>query len=233
MIEICWLGQGGFMINSGNSRILIDPYLSDCVFKKQQFARLHPFPAKIEDLKFDLLLITHDHMDHFDPEGVPELLAAYPECRCAGPQRSYEHFKALNVANDRLTLCKIGKNFTDGAFKITPIPAVHSDPTACGYLIEAEEKKIVLTGDSLYEEGLFVPEINNADLLLICINGKLGNMTDAEALEYVKKTAPACVLPMHYGLFAENTIDPQPFIDKCHAMGMKSFAMPLGEWFSF
>ena len=62
MVEICWLGQGGFLITAGNSRVVIDPYLSDYVFKKQQLARLHSFPLALDELKPDLLLISHDHI---------------------------------------------------------------------------------------------------------------------------------------------------------------------------
>ncbi len=231
-IKICWLGQGGFILENDNYRIVLDPYISDCVFKIQQLARMHKFPFAVEELKTDLLLITHDHMDHFDPEGVPEILAEYPECCCAGPQNSYEHFQKLNVPEQKLTLSKAGESFSAGPFKITAIPAFHSDKTACGYMLECAGKKIVVTGDTLFNEALFVPEINNADLLLICINGKFGNMTDSEALEYVKRTSPRCALPMHYGLFAENTIDPADFIADCKKSDVASWAMTPGVFFS-
>ena len=50
---------------------LIAPYISDCIQKLEGFRRLHPFPLPLADLKVDLLLTTHDHLDHFDPEGIP------------------------------------------------------------------------------------------------------------------------------------------------------------------
>lgn len=232
MVEICWLGQGGFLIATEKYRILLDPYMSDCVFKKQNLARLHPFPVKLEDLSPDLLLITHDHMDHFDPEAVPEILAAYPACRCAATTRAADHFRALGVKEENLTECRVGESFEASPFRITAVPAFHSDPAACGFLIEVESKRIVITGDTVFDEGLFVPELENADLLLICINGKLGNMNDAEALEYVRRTRPATALPMHIGLFAENTADPENFIRNCKAEGLNSFAMTPGKWFN-
>ena len=34
--------------------------------------------------------------------------------------------------------------------------------------IRVERKRIVITGDTVFDEGLFVPELENADLLLIC-----------------------------------------------------------------
>jgi L-ascorbate metabolism protein UlaG (beta-lactamase superfamily) len=56
-------------------------------------------------------------------------------------------------------------------------------------------------------------------------------MSLEEALEVVKAVKPKTALPMHYGLFAENTADPEPFIDECIKAGIKSFAMTLGEEF--
>ena len=231
-INICWLGQGGFLLESDGTRIVLDPYISNCVFKAEGLARLHPFPLDIAGLHPDLLLITHDHLDHFDPEGIPEILSVYPDCHGAGTQNSYNHFLALGTAEKNLTLCRIGECFTAGSFKITAIPAFHSDKAACGYLLESRGKKIVVTGDTRFDENLFVPEINHADLLLICINGKCNNMNDSEAVEYVRKTMPHCAVPMHFGLFAENTADPENFIAACQNNGVKSFAAVPGEFFS-
>jgi len=36
---------------------------------------------------------------------------------------------------------------------------------------------------------------------------------------------------MHYGLFAANTEDPQPFIQQYHAAGMASWKMTVGKEF--
>lgn len=231
-IKICWLGQGGFLLESGGTRIVLDPYISNCVFNAEGLARLHDFPLAVTELDPDLLLITHDHLDHFDPEGIPEILKVYPECRCAGTLNSYNHFLALGTAEEKLTLCRIGESFNSGNFKITAVPAFHSDKAACGYLLESNGRKIVITGDTRYDGNLFVPEINHADLLLICINGKCNNMNDSEAAEYVRKTVPVTAIPMHIGLFAENTADPANFIAACRKSGVNSFAVAPGEFFS-
>lgn len=232
MVEICWLGQGGFLIATPESRVVVDPYLSDCVFKKQQLARLHPFPVALDELKPDILLISHDHMDHLDPEGVPQIFEMYPSCRYLATARAYRHLTELGIPENLSTLFSPGDKFRYNDFIISRIPAFHSDPEACGFLIEAENKRIIITGDTVFDDALFVPELNNADLLLICINGKLGNMNDVEALEYVKRTRPAAALPMHIGLFAENSTDPADFIAGCTKLGIKSAAMIPGKPFT-
>src|SRR5437016_13982730 len=50
-----WLGHSGFRIRAGRSFVYIDPY------------RVADAP------KADLILITHDHYDHFSPQDVERL----------------------------------------------------------------------------------------------------------------------------------------------------------------
>ena len=204
-MKITWLGQGGFLLESGKYRLAVDPYLSDCVFKKEGLARLHPFPLAISDLKPDLVLVTHDHMDHLDPEGIPLIRAAYPDCRYAGPQRSYEHFLRLGIPEASVTLVPMDATLSFGPFRVTSVFAAHSDPTGCGYLLEAEGKRIYLSGDTNYDGRLLNGRTKGMDLMLICINGKLNNMNCADALKCVRSQKPKRALPMHIGLFAELT----------------------------
>ena len=231
-VRIVWLGQGGFLLETEKCRLLIDPYISDCIRKAEGFARLHPFPVALSELKPDLLLVTHDHMDHLDPEGVPRIREIYPACRFAGPERSFAHFLRLGIPENMVSLITVGEEYRFGPFSVTPFPALHSDPSSCGYLIAAAGKKIVLTGDTRYDSRPPLPMLRHADLLLICINGKLNNMNADEALRYTRELSPAAALPMHFGLFAENTADPTPFITGCRAMDIRSFEPSPGIPFS-
>lgn len=55
-MRIKWYGTASLLIESGNSRILIDPYL------KEYNKKLPPVPV---DGNFDAIFITHPHFDHF------------------------------------------------------------------------------------------------------------------------------------------------------------------------
>ena len=75
------LGQTGYYFELGDLNILIDPYLSDYVQKKEgdELKRLIPVPVKPEEFnKVDWLLITHDHIDHCDPETIVPLINKFP-----------------------------------------------------------------------------------------------------------------------------------------------------------
>ena len=68
---LTWLGQAGFRLRLDGLEILIDPFTSD------HEARLVPTPDLAEIATgIDWLLITHDHLDHFD-DGFVSVLASY------------------------------------------------------------------------------------------------------------------------------------------------------------
>ncbi len=227
-MQMVWLGQGGFEFISGDYRLVVDPFISDCV---PRFRRTIPFPVPLEKLAPDQVLITHDHLDHLDPEGIPQLAAAYPKCRFAGTQNSFDHLLALGIPADRVELVKLEATapYHFGPFAVTPVFAQHSEPTAVGYVLNCEGFKIYLTGDTLFSRKLFSSATKNADLLLICINGQLGNMDCCQALISVGELRPKVALPMHIGLFAENTANPEPFVFGCGLQGVKSFALTPGQ----
>jgi L-ascorbate metabolism protein UlaG (beta-lactamase superfamily) len=229
-IKINWLTQGSFLFEYKGCRILVDPYMSDYLEVKG-LVRMQEYPLKLEDLKPDLVICTHDHLDHLDPETIVKIAAQYPGCKFAGPQSCYAHFVKLEVPEEHCILLERNKPLSMESFDILPVYASHSDPDAVGLVFNCGGKKIYLTGDSLFEERLIQDEVREVDLLLVCINGRLGNMPLEDALKLAEKLRPACALPMHYGLFAENTADPVPFVDGCGKLGIKSFEMQTGQEF--
>lgn len=230
-MKIQWLGQGGFLFESDSFRLVVDPYMSNCLEKIQSLPRMHPFPVALKELKPDALLATHDHLDHLDPDTVMMIRMTYPACVYGGPRHSYDHFLKLEIPPEMTTLLTPAESVSFGPFRITPVFAAHSDPTGCGFLIEAEGKKVYLSGDTCYDERLLSDTVKNVDLMLVCINGKLNNMNAEEALRCVKELKPKAALPMHIGLFAVNTADPSVFVDGCRKMGVNSFAMTPGKEF--
>ena len=66
-----FLGQSGFYLKSGGVSVVIDPYLSDCVGENSPlFTRIYPAPVSPYDLKADIYIVTHDHLDHLDPATI-------------------------------------------------------------------------------------------------------------------------------------------------------------------
>lgn len=231
-MKITWLGQGGYIVEHAGQRLVIDPYLSDSVTRLQGLHRLAPPAVTIGNLRPDIVFITHDHLDHFDPETLQPLMELYPACLLLGPQSVISHGLKLGLAEQRLVPVHIGEATRLSGFVLTPTPAKHSDACAVGLLLEADGKLVYFSGDTLYYPGLGdqVCALTGRQLnaAFVCMNGRLNNMNAKEAAELVAQLKPGVAVPMHYGMFAENTADPHDFVDACNARGLSALVLEIG-----
>ena len=74
-MKITWLGQAGLLFEDKNIKVMVDPYLSNSVVKvnPKNYRRV-PVDESFFDVKPDVMLVTHDHLDHLDPETLPRFL---------------------------------------------------------------------------------------------------------------------------------------------------------------
>ena len=72
-LSIRWIGQGGYLLRDGDVEICIDPYLSNVVDRVAKRGRMVSAPFSPEELKSDVTVCTHDHLDHLDPETVSRM----------------------------------------------------------------------------------------------------------------------------------------------------------------
>lgn len=230
-LKITWLGQGGFLFDDGKVRLVTDPYLTDSL-EPLGFERMVPPPVSPSGLAADIICCTHDHGDHFDPESIIPMMALSPGCTLLGPESVISHALTLGLKEGRMSL-KAGMAIEIKGIKITAVPAFHSDPFSVGYTLEWGGIKIYFSGDSLYDASL-APSVREAldsypDIVMVCINGKFNNMSTDDAVKLTSQLYPKVAIPMHYGLFANNTTDPVPFIEKIESMGTKGVLMEMGQ----
>lgn len=231
-MTITWLGQSGYLLGIGDQRLLIDPFFSEVVERKQGVRRLVPPPCTIASLAPDLLFITHDHLDHYDPETVVEIMTVHPGCRLIGPSSVMAHAARDGIPATRLLSIVPGGTIACGSVSLTATPAQHSDPVAVGLLLKAFADCVWFSGDTLYFPELAARARLSAgrspDLAFICINGRLGNMNVQEAARVIAELRPRVAVPMHYGMFAENTADPAEFVTCCAGLGRRAIALSHG-----
>ena len=65
---ITWIGQSGYILTDGITEICIDPYLSNVVDRIAHRGRMIEAPIAPEELNSDIVVCTHNHLDHVDPE---------------------------------------------------------------------------------------------------------------------------------------------------------------------
>ncbi|MBU2904107.1 MBL fold metallo-hydrolase [Arenibacter algicola] len=231
-IYITWLGQGGFLFEINGSRLLIDPFISDIVEQRQGYKRLIDSPLNLNELDPDYIFITHDHLDHFDPIALPQIHKKYPKAPIYGPQSVIDKAQTMDFDQSIMNVVSKNKSYEFRDFTLVVTPAYHSDPYSVGVILMMNNMQIYLSADTTFSENL-VQEVKalakgKIDLVLVCINGKLGNMNWQEAVSLVGKIGPQRAIPMHYGMFAENTENPKPFIKECEALNVDAFELIPG-----
>ncbi len=216
-IAVFWLGQAGFLIKDSEGRtIVIDPYLSDCCEREFGFKRLSAKLILPKELDADIIFSTHEHLDHFDIDSLPELMAN-KKTRFVGSKPSSEIYRQMGLDETRLIEIDEGKSVDLGWVKFTGVYADHGDlaPDAVGVLIETSGISVYYTGDTAYRPEEMKQAIEaKPDIIILPINGAYGNLDSVEAAKLVKDTGAKYAIPCHFWTFAVHGGDPQKFDDE-------------------
>ena len=230
-LGITWLGQGGFLLELGGVRIAVDPYLSDSL-RGEGLKRSFPPPVSLKELQPDIICCTHDHKEHFDDHTVLPLYEMFPDCMVLGPESVIRHARRLGLNPARMVTLRAGENsYTYNGVRIKPtVDYLDREPQAIGLAVGFGDCRIYISGSTRYENGLVESVLETLDgtpdIIMVCINGRMGNMSDSEAVEIVERLQPHVAIPSHFGLFAKNTADPRPFLEEVTELGIQAL-MPV------
>ena len=102
---------------------------------------------------------------------------------------------------------------------------------AVGFVFHTAGLRLYVTGDTLYDPQLIADATRGVDLLCVCINGRMGNMSHDEAARLSGELGARIVIPMHYGVMPHNTIEPRLFLDSLRTHGSAStpHVLEIGE----
>lgn len=216
-----WLGQAGFVIKTpAGTELCIDPYLTNSIEKYEgaESRRLW-FPSfPMDRFNPDLVICTHDHLDHTDPETIP-MIAAYSHAAFWGPEESCKHIAAMNVPQERIKSLKIGEEYSFQDVRIKPVFALHT-PGSIGVVLGVGAFKIYITADTQFDPRLLEVKAEKPNMLITCINAKYGNLNAEEACALARELQPDVAIPMHYGLIPSNTVPPDEFKQRCDKAGV-------------
>ncbi len=215
---INWIGQAGFVFKSpGGHTLCVDPYLSNIIEKYEglESRRMYWPSFGLERFRVDGLFLTHDHIDHTDPETLPMVEAyARPERYYAVPS-SAAHLRAMNVRSDAITEVRPGDHLTFHDMVLRPVFANHT-PDSVGLILECAGLKIYITGDTCACAELLAQRDEQVDVLITCINGIYNNLNVREAVDLSVAIGAKLTIPMHFGVVPSNTVRPERFL---HAAG--------------
>lgn len=222
--DIWWLGQGSFVFEGpASGPLVVDPYLSDSVGEQGGPKRLSAVPIAPAELRVAAILLTHDHLDHTDPDSLVPLCAANPDATILAPPESVAHLERIGITGPRVRTMIRGEAVTLPGVTLLPVHALHTDDSVGLIFRFTDGPTIYHTADTEYYDGIGLEAARlGTDLLSICINGRWGNMGIPDAVRVTETVQPVEVLPMHWGLFAENTADPGLFVATLKAAGIPS-----------
>lgn len=173
-MQIKWLGQASFKIKTRDTTIYTDPYAGEY------------------DEKADLILISHEHYDHFSKEKINQVrtdnTAILTTDKVASELEGAKAMKQGDVLNvggvkiEAVHAYNIGKPF-------------HPKGNGIGFIISGNKYKVYFAGDTDN-----IPEIKNikADIALVPVGGTY-TMNREEAADAVLTIKPKLAIPMHFG----------------------------------
>lgn len=207
--KITWLGQAGLLFEWDGLTVMIDPYLSDSVkaINPKNYRR-QPVDERFFEITPDVLIFTHNHLDHFDPETVKRILNTDTPVTVLAPSSVWGEVKTYGgnhnyVQFDRYT------EWTEKCVTFRAVKAAHSDVFAIGVLLEGADFTYYVTGDTLYNAEIFDHLPQNIDAVFLPINGVGNNMNMIDAARFAVRTGAKRVVPLHFGLF--DALDPDDF----------------------
>lgn len=182
-VDMKFLGHASLLFKFGSKTIYIDP--------SSAYANLKNMP------KADLIIITHEHFDHFEPKVISALkkescvVIATEQCREASPT---------------IVMRNGDTKIVDG-IKIEAVPAYnlihknekgdlyHPKGRGNGYILTLEKFRIYIAGDT--ENIPEMTSLKNIDVAFMPMNLPY-TMDEAMFIQAAKMVNPKILFPYHY-----------------------------------
>ena len=228
------LGQTGLRIRVDDIEILVDPYLSNSVeeLDAPDLARKIPTPYKPEELtNITWILITHDHIDHCDPQTLPIIADVNPKAKFIGPLSVRMALIKWGIHRNRIIAASNNSMKLSKYLEVKAIPAAHpkiqidkyGQPYNVGYIFKRHDQSLYLAGDTSICEELIKALRRETPIstALLPVNednffrrrrGIIGNMSIREAYLLAEEIGLANVAPVHWDMFEENGVTPEEII---------------------
>jgi len=229
-VPVDMLGQSGCRLAFPGATVYLDPYLSNSVqlLDAPDLERQLPIPLPPEKITdADIVLITHEHIDHCDPHTLPRLAEASPQARFVGPAPVLKKLTEWGIDSARLTPAV--EDFIDlaPALRLYAVPAAHPEIerdaqgnlTCVGYLLDCAGQRIYLAGDTSAKQEIIDTLVAHGpiDTAFLPVNehnffrgrrGIIGNMSVREAFQFASEIGAKKVVAVHWDMFAINAVDP-------------------------
>lgn len=172
-----------------------------------------PFEIKSVSQDADIIFITHDHYDHFDPPSIAKIkkestLLIVPE------SMKKKALSESGIPSEKCLFYRLGEKYEQRGLAIETIPAYNKlkpfhtkGKKWQGYVVKMDDVRYYVSGDTDVNEDM---ETVQCDVALIPIGG-FYTMDKSQAADYIVKRKPKAVIPTHYGSIVGNKTDGRDF----------------------
>lgn len=172
-------------------------------------------PFQVEDSchDADIIFITHEHFDHFEPESIARVkkestLLVTPE------SMKKKVLSESGVMPEKCVFYRPGETYEQEDIVIETIPAYNKlkpfHPKMKkwqGYIVKMDDIRYYVAGDTDVNEDIKKVQ---CDVALIPIGGHF-TMDKKQAADYIVELKPRAVIPTHYGSVVGEKADGQEF----------------------
>lgn len=228
MAYVRWLGHSAFELGIDGYTVLIDPWLEN---------PLSPVKVSDYDGKVDLIIVTHDHLDHIG--NSVELLRRNPKAVFAAVYEVANEVAGQVGGQERIVGGNIGGPLRLPGINLEVMffPATHScsKGTPTSVLVRGKEGSVFHAGDTgLTAEFALVGELYRVDVALLPI-GSHFTMDAYQAAKAAEMLKARVVIPMHYNTFPVIKADPEDLRRYVRERGLDTEVVILkpGEKYEF
>lgn len=191
-INIKWLGHNCWLLDSGEHKLLIDPFLDDSPVS----------PVKAHAVETDFILVSHGHFDHIsDASKIARqtgamVLANFEVSNWLGKQGVPQQ-KLLGMNPGGATRQSFGRAKFTVAHHSSSMPDGSYGGVPGGWLLEIAGKRLYFACDTALFGDMKLIAHGGLDLAVLPI-GDLFTMGVEESIEAVKLLSSKRVAPCHY-----------------------------------
>jgi L-ascorbate 6-phosphate lactonase len=233
-VAMAWLGQAGFVLRTPTTTALVDPFLAPWEGRAYESGL-----AAGEASGVDLVLCTHEHVDHFDADSAPVIASASPGAVFVVPTPIVDMVSETGIAPERVVGVQPGEPLELGGVTIDAVRAMHGVTMDdaygfgealsgglvrfLGFVLDLGGLRVYHAGDTIHYAGM-ESDLREAriDVALLPINGRdpereargiVGNLSEREAAWLASAIDAELVIPMHHDLFPRNRGYPSRLVE--------------------
>jgi L-ascorbate metabolism protein UlaG (beta-lactamase superfamily) len=203
-MDIRFLGHAAFELTEGDTRVLVDPFLTG-----------NPKAAvSADEVEPTHIFLTHGHADHFgDTVDIAKRTGAPVVAITEIADELQSDHGLENVSDPNL-----GGTVEFGEVSVRLVPAWHTSTTPkgtvntpAGLVIKMGDMTVYHLGDTaLFSDLQLVKARDNIDVALMCIGGHY-TMDRQDAVAAAQLVGASTVIPCHYNTFPPIETDAEAF----------------------